>query len=201
MNDIPRGIEVLVKKASVDGDFKALLLERRSRAADEIGLTLEPAEAAMLDAVPDAQLETIIANTTVAPSRRAAFVGTAAAIMLAALGAASCDEVMPVTGIAPDRPPKRRSSRLPHLRAIVPYRPLDVGHARRAGIGQCVHRQPHNLYIGTGGFPGQRRGVAVLPVLLNPRRNRVPLHLRAAMHRPEPPNHRRHQDQRNPDQP
>ena len=107
MNDIPRGIEVLVKKASVDCGFKARLLDLRSHAADEIGLELEPAEAMMLDGVPAAQLETIIAHTHVAPTRRQAFLGTAAAVMLAALGAAGCDEFIPTTGIAPDRPPKK----------------------------------------------------------------------------------------------
>ena len=110
MKDIPRGIEVLVKKASVDRGFKARLLEQRSRAADEIGLELEPSEAMMLDGVPAEQLETIIAHTTVAPARRAAFLGTAAAVMLAALGAGGCDEFMPVTGIAPDRPPKKEGA-------------------------------------------------------------------------------------------
>ena len=32
--DIPRGIELLVKKASVDAEFRALQLERRAEAAD-----------------------------------------------------------------------------------------------------------------------------------------------------------------------
>ena len=84
---IPRGIEVLVKKASVDGEFKALLLEKRAEAARTIELDLEPAEAAMLDAVPAAQLEAIIANTQVSPMTRAAFLGRAASVMVAALGA------------------------------------------------------------------------------------------------------------------
>lgn len=103
---IPRGIEVLVKKASVDADFRRLLLAKRAEAAKEIDLTLEPAEAMMLNAVPAAQLEAIIASTTVAPVSRAAFLGKAAAAMLAAIGAGvGCDEIIPVTGTAPDRPP------------------------------------------------------------------------------------------------
>ncbi len=105
VGEIPRGIEVLVKKASVDAAFKQLLLDKRAGAATEIGLALEPAEAMMLDAVPAAQLEAIIASTTVAPVSRAAFLGKAAAVMLAALGASGCEELVPVTGIAPDRPP------------------------------------------------------------------------------------------------
>ena len=113
VGEIPRGIEVLVKKASVDADFRALLLEERSEAAASIGLTLEPAEAMMLDAVPAAQLEAIIGHTTVSPERRRAFLGKAAAVMLAALGAAAvpgCDEISPAPkGIRPDPPPKPRT--------------------------------------------------------------------------------------------
>ena len=49
---IPQGIEVLVKKAAVDAEFKRLLLAERAEAAERIGLELQPAETAMLDAVP-----------------------------------------------------------------------------------------------------------------------------------------------------
>ncbi len=109
---IPRGIEVLVKKASVDPAFRALLLERRAGAATEIGLTVAPAEAAMLGAIPAAQFEAIIARTTVDPMSRAAFLGKAAAVMLVALGAgAGCGGCIPVTGSAPDRPPTTKGVR------------------------------------------------------------------------------------------
>jgi hypothetical protein len=105
---IPRGIEVLVKKASVDPGFKAILLERRAAAAAEIGLALEPAEALMLAAVPAGQLEAIIARTVVPEEHRRAFLGKAAAAMLAALALAGpgCrPEFKPVTmGIEPDPP-------------------------------------------------------------------------------------------------
>ncbi|MFB3893113.1 MAG: hypothetical protein ACE15C_13940 [Phycisphaerae bacterium] len=87
IGEIPRGIEVLVKKASVDPAFKALLLARRSKAADEIGLLLEEAEALMLDVVPAAQLDAIIARTKVDRKVLPAFLGKAAAVMLVALGA------------------------------------------------------------------------------------------------------------------
>jgi hypothetical protein len=89
LGEIPRGIEVLVKKASVDPAFRAMLLERRSKAAAEIGLKLAPAEAMMLDHVPLAQLEAIINRTRVDPSRRNAFLSKAAGVMLAALGASA----------------------------------------------------------------------------------------------------------------
>ena len=83
---IPRGIEVLVKKASVDPAFRQILLERRAQAAEQIGLELDPAEVMMLRAVPAAQLETIIARTRVPTEHRRAFLGKAAAAMLAAIG-------------------------------------------------------------------------------------------------------------------
>ena len=104
VGDIPRGIEVLVKKASVDPDFKALLLERRAESATAIGLVLDPAEVMMLGAVPGEQLEAIIARTTVPKKHRRAFLGTAAGAMLAALGLVSTG-CIPVTGTAPDPPP------------------------------------------------------------------------------------------------
>lgn len=87
VGDVPRGIEVLVKKASLDADFRPLLIEKRADAAERIGLRLEPAEAAMLNAVPAAQLEAIIARARVEPQQRSAFLGYAAAVMLAALTA------------------------------------------------------------------------------------------------------------------
>jgi hypothetical protein len=106
---IPRGVEVLVKKASVDHEFRKLLLAKRAEAATAIGLRLDPAEAMMINAVPAEQLDGIIARTTVSPMSRAAFLGKAGAVMLAALSAgAGCEEVMPVKGIAPDKPPARK---------------------------------------------------------------------------------------------
>lgn len=87
MNNIPRGIEVLVKKAAVDAEFRRLLLARRSEAAGEIGLALAPAERVMLDSIPAAQLQAIIERTQVKPAERGIFLGKAAAAMLLALGA------------------------------------------------------------------------------------------------------------------
>jgi len=87
MDRIPRGVEVLVKKASIDPEFRELLLSKRAAAAEAIGLALTPAETAMLNTVPRDQLEAIIARTSVHPKQRAAFLGKAAAVMIAALGA------------------------------------------------------------------------------------------------------------------
>lgn len=86
---VPRGVEVLVKKASVDAEFKEVLLAERAAAAERIGLALDPAETLMLSAVPSEQLEAIIARTHVPKEHRRAFLGTAAAAMLAAVGLVS----------------------------------------------------------------------------------------------------------------
>jgi hypothetical protein len=87
--DVPRGVEVLIKKAAVDPAFKKMLLEKRAGAAEAIGLKLNAAEEAMLAAVPLPQLEAIVAHTRVAPKFRPAFLGYAAGAMLAVLGSAT----------------------------------------------------------------------------------------------------------------
>jgi len=93
VGNVPRGVEVMVKKAAVDPAFKEILFEKRAGAAEAIALKLEPAEAAMLAAVPEAQLDAIVANTKVNPSLRPAFLGYAAGVMLAALGVStSCSK-------------------------------------------------------------------------------------------------------------
>ncbi len=83
---IPRGIELLMKKAAVDPEFRTLLVERRAEAASQIGLQLDPAESLMLAVVPQTQLETIIDRTTVPLEHRRAFLGKTVAAMLAAVG-------------------------------------------------------------------------------------------------------------------
>jgi hypothetical protein len=85
--DTLRGLEVLLKKASVDAHFRTLLLENRSDAAMSISLELDPAEAAMLDTMPADQLDAIVQRTRVPPEDRRVFLGKVASVMLAALGA------------------------------------------------------------------------------------------------------------------
>ena len=131
---VPRGIEVLVKKASVDAEFRALLLAKRAEAAAEIGLALDPAEAAMLQAIPAAQLEATIEHTTVNPMTRAAFLGKAAALMLAALGAqAGADGPPPPGGIAPDRPPVSRGI-MPNREQFILYNETDYKGEVSSGV-------------------------------------------------------------------
>lgn len=100
LGSVPRGVEILIQKAAVDPDFKALLIEKRSAAAAEIELTLQPAEAAMLDNVPAEQLEAIIAGTKVPEKTRRALLGTVTVAALAALGVAL---LTPSLGSRPDR--------------------------------------------------------------------------------------------------
>jgi hypothetical protein len=106
LGPIPRGIEVLVKKAAVDPRFRALLLEKRADAARQISLELTPAETAMLAAIPRKQLDAIIANTKVKPKSRRIFLGKAASVMLAALGVnvSGCKKESPDRGVRPDPP-------------------------------------------------------------------------------------------------
>jgi len=104
---IPRGIEVLVKKAAVDPDFRELLFERRGGAAAAIELELDPAEDAMLNAIPREQLAQIVSQTTVPVKQRRAFLGRLAVAMLAVLGVgvAGCGlEHTTSAGIQPARP-------------------------------------------------------------------------------------------------
>ena len=109
VGNVPRGIEILVKKASVDPSFKTRLLADRSAAADDIGLKLESAEAMMLNAIPVEQLSVIIDQIVVPEQQKSAFLGKLATTMLLALSIAlpSCDSKgPPCTGIRPEDAPR-----------------------------------------------------------------------------------------------
>ncbi len=80
---MPRGIEVLIKKASVDTAFRELLVNKRAAAAAEIGLELSPSEIAVLNSLPQPQIEQIIDHTTLPDEHRRVFLGKIAAAMLA----------------------------------------------------------------------------------------------------------------------
>lgn len=105
--DVPRGIELLVKKASVDPDFRKLLIEQSSAAAAEIELALDPTEHAMLETIPRAQLETIIDHTHVPDEQRRIFLGKVAAAILTAVGVGTLGCSPPTKGIRPDHPASR----------------------------------------------------------------------------------------------
>jgi hypothetical protein len=105
---IPRGIEVLVKKAAVDPAFRELLFEQRGAAATGIGLELDPAENAMLSAIPREQLAQIVSETTVPDEQRRVFLGRLAVAMLAVIGGslAGCEDIEPHIQSAGIRPRK-----------------------------------------------------------------------------------------------
>lgn len=104
---IPVGIEVLVKKASVDPEFRQILLEKREAVAREIGLELTESEQKMLLSISNEQLEKIIDNTKVKPEHRNIFRGKAVKLMLAAAAGLAVVSMLSVTtctaGISPDR--------------------------------------------------------------------------------------------------
>lgn len=103
---VPRGIEVLVKKAAVDSEFRDRLLDQRGGAAADIGLELDPAENAMLSVIPSEQLAQIIGQTTVPLEQRRVFLGRIAAAMLAVLGAglSGCEPAVQSAGVRPAPP-------------------------------------------------------------------------------------------------
>jgi len=141
---VPRGIEVLVKKAAVDSEFRELLLEQRGRAAAAIGLELDPAEAAMLSAIPREQLAQIVDQTDVPAEQPKGFLGRVAAAVRAALGLGGdrprspkgdlADEraeivghgfrldrpALYVKGIRPDRPPNAPTNK-PEAGSLDPH--------------------------------------------------------------------------------
>ena len=91
LGEVPRGIEILLKKSAVDPEFRQLFLSDREEAARSIELNLDPMENAMLQAIPTDQLIAIIEKTEVPEPQRRVFLGkavTAAAILAALVGGA-----------------------------------------------------------------------------------------------------------------
>ena len=114
---IPRGLEVLIKKAAVDPAFKNILFEKRAEAAEAIGLKLTAAEEAMLAAAPLPQLEGIVAHTRVAPKFRPAFLGYAAGAMLAVVGVGALDNAL--ERYEPQRDDNQKEAALNRLKTYV----------------------------------------------------------------------------------
>jgi hypothetical protein len=82
---VPRGIEVLVKKAALDAGFRSALLASPVAAAESIGLGLGRTEVALLGAVRREQLENVIEHTHVDPRLHSVLMGSEGGPMLAAL--------------------------------------------------------------------------------------------------------------------
>ena len=129
---IPRGIEVLVKKAAVDAEFRLVLLDQRADAAAVIGLQLEPAEAMMLRAISREQLATIVARTSVPETQRRTFLGQAASAMLATFGLASA---------SCQRAPTRELRHPPALLRIGRTRTRQARQIRRQAEGPGGHHE------------------------------------------------------------
>ena len=94
MGNSPRGIEILLKKASVDREFAKVLLQSPEEAARLISLDLQDSERRILLNTPRSTLETMIRNTTVKRHQLSAFKSLSASLMLAAVlavGSAGCD--------------------------------------------------------------------------------------------------------------
>ena len=103
---VPRGIEVLLKKAAVDAEFRELLVREREGAADRIDLKLTDAERSVLGGIPEEQLLLMIGRTEVPEEQRSVFRFGAAAAMLAAVAGLSLMVGCPVaTGVRPQEPP------------------------------------------------------------------------------------------------
>jgi hypothetical protein len=107
--DIPRGIDVLVKKASVDPGFRKRLIEKRGDAAKEIDLELDPSERLILDHVSEAQLEAVVSRARVNWKDRAVFLGRTATVMLAALGTVTMSTGCGTKGHRAERPAYKKS--------------------------------------------------------------------------------------------
>jgi hypothetical protein len=91
---IPRNLEVLIKKASVDPKFRRLLLDKRAEAAREIDLDLSRVETDMLAGIPRDQLERIIQNTKVPPEQKDLFSSSFGKVMLAVAVTAAVTSLM-----------------------------------------------------------------------------------------------------------
>ncbi|MCW5555829.1 MAG: hypothetical protein KIS67_27185 [Verrucomicrobiae bacterium] len=168
---VPRGIEVLVKKAAVDPEFRERLIEQRGGAASDIGLELDPAENAMLSVIPSEQLAQIIGQTTVPLEQRRVFLGRIAAAMLAVLGAslAGCQRTKgiqpdyPATeGIRPDRPagsqtnPPSAVVPPPDTAGIRPERPSNDPPAQPATPGDRPQQPTNEVRVITLGIQPDR---------------------------------------------
>ena len=144
IGQVPRGIELLVKKAAVDPEFRTVLHEKRAGAAREIDLTLTSAETAMLNAVPSGQLEAIIAATRVRPTTMPALLGKSAAAMLLALAAIAvgCDSGGVVLGEQPDRPEATEPAEKEGRPDQGPVKPKDPKTITTTGIVPHPDEQP-----------------------------------------------------------
>lgn len=82
-NNFPRGIEILLKKAKVDCQFRTLLLKNPVKAAKSIDLDLNESEKKIVESTTKPMLERMMQNTFVPKHHVKTFLTSSAAAMLA----------------------------------------------------------------------------------------------------------------------
>jgi hypothetical protein len=89
----PRGIEILIKKASCDRKFKKKLLKDPLKAADILSLELNENEKKIITETSKSLLKSMIKKTNIKKRHENAFMTKSASVMLSALlaGDISCD--------------------------------------------------------------------------------------------------------------
>ena len=85
VGNFPRGLEILLKKASIDESFAHVLLESPDEAAKLISLDLGDSEKSILASTPKNTLKAMISNTKVKRHQLSAFKTMSASLMLAAI--------------------------------------------------------------------------------------------------------------------
>ena len=91
---VPTGIQSLLRLASVDGAFRAELLERRGEMADVAGLPLTPSERAILASSPASQLRDMAEKLPPPPPARREFLRQTAASAVVLLGGAAMADTL-----------------------------------------------------------------------------------------------------------
>jgi hypothetical protein len=102
---VPIGIEKVLVRAAGDGAFRHRLFDDRAAAVAEVAPVLQPSEAAILRAVPDATLAVMIGHIDLPKHGSRRFLNgvvTAALASAALLGVVDCGGSS--TGIQPDEP-------------------------------------------------------------------------------------------------
>jgi hypothetical protein len=144
---VPTGIQRLLRLASVDEKFRAQLVERRAEVAGAAEVELTPSEAAVLAAIPAAQLEQMAAKMPPPAPPRREFLRQTAATAVVLLGGAALGEA--VTGCKkkpkdtdPDSPERPDSRELETVGGAAPDVPPDRPDHRMQAPGGAAPDEP-----------------------------------------------------------
>ncbi len=151
---IPQNLGIALKKAAIDDDFRKDLLLRRSKAVNDLGLKLDPAEMIMLDSCPNGQLKAMIDGTWVTPRESRLLGGgclTAGVVGLITMGLSIMGPMM--SSIGGNRPGDASwvKNKLAGLRSALLTMNADIGrfpHLERELTPENVNRSD-NLLLGT----------------------------------------------------